>query len=88
MDIMLKSVKTGEIPQILKMGWITPIWKGDDLSDPINFRTISLTSHLSKILERLVRIQMTDFLTENKLIEDSQHGSRGEEYTHTTYQAA
>ena len=54
-----------------------PIWKGDDASDPVDYRPISLTPHLSKIIERTVRIQMTTFLDENNLLEDSQHGSRG-----------
>ena len=65
MDIMLESVKTQSIPSILKMGWITPIWKGEDLSDPKNYRPISLTPHLSKILERLVRSQITDYLLDS-----------------------
>ena len=70
------SMETGCVPEVLKVGWITPIWKGEDSSNPINYRPISLTSHLSKVIERVVRQEMTAFLDSNHLIEDSQHGSR------------
>ena len=76
MDILESSLNTGVISEILRLGWITPIWKGDDPQDPLNYRPISLTAHLGKILERAIRAQMTDFLTQNNLIENSQHGSR------------
>ena len=51
-DIATVSMEQGEVPDSLKMGWITPIWKGEDSCNPINYRPISLTSHLSKVIER------------------------------------
>ena len=36
-DIATVSVEKGEVPDSLKMGWITPIWKGEDSSNPINY---------------------------------------------------
>ena len=75
-DIMRDSIESGEIPECLKVGWITPIWKGDDMGDPLNYRPISLTSHVSKIMERVIRQEMTHFLTSNNLTEESQYGSR------------
>ena len=83
MDITQSSISTGDIPQSMRLGWITPLWKGEDAMDPINYRPISLTNHLIKIVERLVRSQMTDFLTENNLIEETQHGSRSKRGTMT-----
>ena len=75
-DIARQSLESNQIPQILKLGWVTPIWKGSDLSLASDYRPISLTCHLGKIVERLVRQRVTDFLATNGLMEDSQHGSR------------
>ena len=41
-----------------------------------NYRPIALTSHLSKIMERVVRKDIVDYLTSNKLMDPRQHGSR------------
>ena len=75
-DITRTSIDEGTIPKILKLAWITPIWKGTDKELPSDYRPISLTSHVGKIVERLVRIAITNFLTANNLIEEEQHGSR------------
>ena len=75
-DIARQSLQENEIPPLLKQGWVTPIWKGSDLSLPSDYSPISLTCHLGKILERLVRSQVTDYLNKNKLLEETQHGSR------------
>ena len=75
-DIYQQSIETGEIPQILKMGLISPIHKGDSASDPANFRPISLTSHLSKTEERIVRKTLVAFLEVNDKMDPNQHGSR------------
>ena len=75
-NIITLSLESGEIPSFLKEGWITPIWKGTDREDPKDYRPISLTSHTIKIMERVIRESMTEFLVTHNLIEDSQHGSR------------
>ena len=75
-DIARQSFQENEIPPLLKQGWVTPIWKGSDLSLLSDYRPISLTCHLGKILERLVRSQVTDYLNRNNLLEETQHGSR------------
>ena len=75
-DIARQSLEQNQIPRILKLGWVTPIWKGSDLSLPKDYRPISLTCHLGKVLERLVRQKITDFLSRNNLMENTQHGSR------------
>ena len=76
MEITRDSIDKGTIPDKLKLGWITPLWKGSDSQDPEDYRPIFLTAHLGKIIERIIRCQMTEFLVTNNLIEDSQHGSR------------
>ena len=75
-DIFQHSIETGEVPTILKIGLISPIHKGDSTSDPANYRPISLTSHLSKTEERIVRKAVVCFLEQNIKMDPSQHGSR------------
>ena len=39
-----------------------------------NYRPVSLTSVICKLLERLIKYHLVDFLVKNKLINPSQHG--------------
>ena len=39
-----------------------------------NYRPVSLTSVICKLLERLIKDHMVDFLVKHKLLNSSQHG--------------
>ena len=71
-----ESMKTGIIPHIFKSQMITPIHKKGSKANPENYRPISLTSHLIKIFERVLRIKIVTFLEENNIICRNQHGFR------------
>ena len=60
-----KSLETGLVPPVLKEQFIAPIYKN-----------ISLTSHLIKIFERIVRNNVVTFLEDNNLLSTTQHGFR------------
>ena len=75
-NILQCSIDSGDIPGILKMAFVTPIHKGDSRSEPANFRPVSLTSHLIKTLERVVRRELVSYLETNQLMDVNQHGSR------------
>ena len=62
------------IPDILKRAAIVPVYKSGERSNPINYRPISLTPILMKILERIVRKQVVQFLTDNNFLNSTQHG--------------
>ena len=64
------------IPECLKRAAIVPIYKNGDKSLPSNYRPISLTAILMKIFERVIRNQVTQFLTERGYLNSSQHGFR------------
>jgi len=56
---------------------VVPVHKGGSRNVATNYyRSISLTSHLCKIFETLVRDQVIELLESNQLIKDSQHGFR------------
>ena len=76
--IINQSLVTGIFPKKLKHAIVTPIYKGKN-SDPqefINYRPISLLPTLSKILEKVVQKQLYRYMTENKLLTNSQYGFR------------
>jgi len=70
------SISCGFIPTFLKRAAITPVFKSGDKALPKNYRPISLTSIIIKILERIIRKQVFSFLTEKGCLNDSQHGFR------------
>lgn len=70
------SLDTGIIPSNLKDATIAPIHKGDSRAIPKNYRPISLTSHLTKIFERLLRDEIVGFMEQNQLMNPNQHGFR------------
>ena len=80
-NILRCSLDSGEIPNILKMAYVTPVHKGDSRSEPANFRPVSLTSHIIKTLERVIRKTMVSHLERNGLMDEHQHGSRAKRST-------
>ena len=55
---------------------ILPIHKGNSTAEAANYRPISLTSHLVKIFEKVLRKKIVWFLERNDLFNPSQHGFR------------
>lgn len=68
------SLTSGILPKSWKSALVSPIHKKGDKQDPNNFRPISLTSILCKILERLMYDRMLSFFLEHNIIPDTQHG--------------
>ena len=64
-----------------QMGLDNPNLKGSNPEEPVSYRPISLTSHIGKLVEKVIREQLVDFLVHNGLIEDNQHGSRKQRST-------
>ena len=74
--IFQMSLDRGECPTDWKIANVTPIHKKGDRTDPSNYRPVSLTSQVCKVLESLVRSRMIEHLNENNLINEAQHGFR------------
>ena len=74
--IWQKSFDDELIPSNLKTQIITPIFKKGDKSDAENYRPISLTSHIIKIFERVIRKGLVNHLESNNLLSRNQHGFR------------
>ena len=69
-----RSLNYTEIPIDWKTANVRAIFKKGNRKDPANYRPVSLTSHISKIFERIVKEQINQHLEKFKLIYESQHG--------------
>jgi len=70
------SLETGIIAEKFKSQAVIPIFKGGSKAIPANYRPVSLTSHIIKLFERVVRKKMISFIEEHNLIHPKQHGFR------------
>ena len=70
------SFESGTIHEMFLTQMITPVHKKGSRSKPENYRPISLTSHIIKTFERIVRDKLVEYLESNNLLNCSQHGFR------------
>ena len=68
------SLEFGVVPADWKDAGITPLFKKGKKSDPQNYRPISLTSLVCKVLESLIKDSILSHLSKFSLIRSSQHG--------------
>ena len=68
------SLEEGIVPSEWKEANITQLFKKGSRNKPENYRPVSLTSVVCKLLETLIRDHMVEFLVKHKLIKTSQHG--------------
>ena len=81
--IFNRSIQTSEIPSMWRKAIIIPIYKKGKAYDPTNYRPISLTSVICRMLERIVHKTIVSHLKTNKLISAAQHGFVSKKSTQT-----
>ena len=74
--IFQKSLEEGSLPSQWKSAYVAPIFKKGDRSQPVNYRPISLTCVLCKVLEHIVSSSMVKHFTNHGILYDLQHGFR------------
>ena len=72
--ILRRSLDEGKIPDIFKMAYISPVHKGGSKQKPEQYRPVSLTSHIAKVFERVIKKKIVNHLVENQKLNDGQHG--------------
>ena len=68
------TLSTGIIPDEWRSAIVCPISKKGDKTDPANYRPISMTSAVCKIMERMVKRAMFSHLSNIDAIAANQHG--------------
>ena len=66
------SLEKGIVPLEWKEANIIPLFKKGSRNKSENYRPVSLTSVICKLLDRLIKDNLVDFLVKNKLINPSQ----------------
>ena len=67
---------TAWYPETFKLAVVVPIFKSGKASQCSNYKPISLTTNLSKILEKLLKKRMISFLEKYNILSDRQYGFR------------
>ena len=70
--IFNSSLWKGIFPDVWKLARVTPIFKSGSESEANNYRPISVISVFSRILERIVHDQVSEYLKVNKVLTMSQ----------------
>ena len=70
------SLEKSQVPTDWKHALVQPIYKKGDKSVAANYRPISLTSICCKLMEHIVRAEVTKHLESNNILNDAQHGFR------------
>ena len=73
------SFETGIFPDALKLTRKIPVFKNGDSLQCNNYRPISLTSNISKIMEKLAHQRLYLFLENNNVLYDKQFGFRNKD---------
>ena len=75
--IFNKSLNSGSVPSDWKEANVTPIFKKGSKNSTDNYRPVSLTSIPCKIMESVLKDELTDYLLRNQLLKNTQHGFMG-----------
>ena len=68
------SLTNGKLPDAWKLANVTPLHKKGSRTQPNNYRPVSLTSCVCKILESLIKDEIMKHLVASELLTTAQHG--------------
>ena len=71
-----QSIDTGQVPSDWNQANICPLFKKNDRTIPSNYRPVSLTCILCKMLEHIICSNVMDHLENNTLLNERQHAFR------------
>jgi hypothetical protein len=74
--IFESCITTNTIPKAWKISRVSAIHKKDSELDPTNYRPISISDAVGKLLEALLNVQMSDYLSHHALLCNNQFGFR------------
>ena len=74
--IINQMLNSGIFPDALKVSKVIPLYKKDDKQVFSNYRPISLLPSISKIFEKVILLQLIEYLVINNIIHKNQYGFR------------
>ena len=72
--IFRQSLDSSIVPQDWRLANVTPLFKKGSKSCCGNYRPVSLTSCIGKLMEKLLRDKIFQYIVQHRLINNSQHG--------------
>ena len=81
--IMNHSLAIGKVPKLWKVKKVIPLFKEGDTEDCNNYRPISILPVPMKIFEKIVNLQISEFIEKNNILNKHQSGFRGLHSTDT-----
>ena len=75
-ELVNLSISQSTYPTLYKKTRVIPLHKGGSKTTVTNYRPISLAPVISKIIEKVICEQTTDYLTQNNIIPKTQFGFR------------
>jgi hypothetical protein len=73
---MLSILDSGTVPSDWKEALITPLFKKGEPNVASKYRSVSLTSVVSKILEHIIHSSIMRHINHHNILTDCQHGFR------------
>ena len=70
------SLDHGTIPPDLLLVLVCPVYKGGSRGSAKNYRPVALTSHITKVFERVMRKHLVQYLEKHQFLPKNQHGFR------------
>ncbi len=80
-ELLNLSLFTCSIPSIWKCARVTPLFKAGDPTDMSNYRPISIICSVAKIFEKLIFIQLSQYLNSFNILSPFQSGFRSKHST-------
>jgi len=74
--IINQSLSQGIFPQHLKLAKVTPIFKSGSKAEFSNYRPISVLPSVSKVFEKTISNQLSQYFEQNKLLPTNQYAYR------------
>lgn len=74
--LFTKSLREGQVPDDWKTARVKPIHKSGNKQSVKNYRPVSLTSTVCKLLEHIIHNSISYFLDEHNILNQHQHGFR------------
>jgi len=74
--IFNKALSTGIFPERLKFSEAIPLFKKGDITEFSNYRSISLLTSFSKIIEKIIYKSLYSYLNDNNILVGDQYSFR------------